>query len=103
MPTHPNKITGGRVGGHKSWANTVDRSARTQRVRDAGPGNIDYWLARLDPNKFADATDAQRLAAAQSLKKAHYAELAMKSAQARARTKHPTANTAKTTNTPAKG
>lgn len=95
MPAHPNQTAGGRVGGFKSWANTVDRAERTKGPRDASPGGIDYWLNRLDPERFADATDAQRLAAAQAAKKAHFAELAMKSAQARARDRHPTASKAK--------
>lgn len=81
----PHRQLSGRLGGLKSWANTPDRTARTKRGRDAGPGSIDYWVCRLDPVKFADATDEQRLAAATAAKKAHYAGLALKSAQARAR------------------
>ncbi len=75
----------GRVGGLKSWANTPDRPARTQRGRDAGPGSIDYWIGKLDPVRFADATVDQKLAAAQAAKRAHFARLAMLSAQARSR------------------
>jgi len=54
----------GRYGGLRSWANTPDRTARTAPARDAGPGSVDYWLARLDPERFADATGEQRLVAA---------------------------------------
>jgi hypothetical protein len=74
---------GGRVGGPRSWANTPDRTDRTSSPRAASPGETAYWLARLDPERFANATDAQRLAAAESARKAHFAELALKSAQAR--------------------
>ena len=74
----------GRYGGLKSWSNTVDRSARTAAGRKAGPGSVDYWLTRL-PEKFADATDAQRLAAAEAARKAHFAEMALKSARSRAK------------------
>ncbi|WP_116998449.1 hypothetical protein [Desertimonas flava] len=81
----PHRQLSGRLGGLKSWANTPDRTARTQRGRNAGPGSIDYWIAKLDPVRFADATDEQRLAAAEAAKRAHYAGLALKSAQARAR------------------
>lgn len=75
----------GRLGGLKSWANTPDRTARTSNGRAAGPGSIGYWLARLDPVRFADASDEQKVAAATAAKKAHYARLALKSAQVRAR------------------
>jgi hypothetical protein len=75
----------GRYGGLKSWANTPDRSARTAPGRKASPGSVDYWLARLDSERFADATDQQRLAAAESARRAHFAQLAMKSVRSRAR------------------
>jgi hypothetical protein len=71
------------MGAHESWSNTIDRTARTQPARSAGPGSIDYWVAKLDPEKFAGATDQQRLDAAESLRKAFYARLAYRSAQAR--------------------
>lgn len=86
MPTPRQTI--GRYGGLKSWANTVDRTARTAPGRKAGPASIDYWLARLDRERFAEATDAQRLAAAEAARKAHFAELALRSAKARR--KNPT-------------
>ena len=60
----------GRIGAHQSWANTVDRSARTAPAR-----------AALDA-KFLDEAggDPERAA---HLRKAHFARLALKSAQAR--------------------
>ncbi len=73
-----------RYGALQSWANTVDRSARTRNARAASPSDLDWHLARL-PEKFAEATDAQRLAAAEAARKAYYARLALKSAQARRR------------------
>jgi hypothetical protein len=73
----------GRYGGLKSWANTTDRSARTAATRKASPANLDYWLARQDPERFADATPEQRLAAAEAARRAYMAELAMRSAKAR--------------------
>lgn len=73
----------GRYGGYVSWSRTSDRSARTAAARRAGPGQVDYWLERLDPERFANATEAQRLAAAESARKAWYAQLAFKSAKAR--------------------
>lgn len=60
----------GRLGAHVSWANTTDRAARTAPAR-----------AALD-QKFLDEADGdpQR---AESLRKAYYTRLALKSAQAR--------------------
>jgi len=45
----------GRYGAHKSWGQTVDRSVRTSRARAASPSSVEYHLARLDPDRFADA------------------------------------------------
>lgn len=87
MSAQTSRQIAGRVGGLRSWANTVDRAARTRRGRDAGPGSVDYWIGRLDPVRFADATDEQKVAAATAAKKAHFAALALKSSQARARRK----------------
>lgn len=75
----------GRYGALKSWANTVDRSARTRPARSNSPGSIEYHLARLDPELFAEATEAQKLAAAEAARKAYFAELAMRSVRSRNR------------------
>jgi len=79
----------GKLAAETSWAKTPDRSARTAPARASSPSSIDYHLAKLDPAVFADATDAQRLAAADSAKKAYYSRLALKSAQARRRKSGP--------------
>ena len=63
-----------------SWANTTDRSARTAAARRASHHTRFIEKAReLHP----DATEAQIAAAAESLRKAHYQDLARKSAAAR--------------------
>jgi len=80
-----------RYGALRSWANTVDRSARTRNARASSPGDVEWHLARLDPERFAGATDAQKLAAAESARKAYFARLAMKSARARRRGVSPDA------------
>jgi hypothetical protein len=64
----------GSIGGHLSWANTKDRTARTAPAR-----------AALD-QKFLDAADGDPVRAAH-LRKAYFARLALKSAQARRRAK----------------
>ena len=60
----------GRLGAEISWANTTDRSARTAPAR-----------ARFE-RKFLDEADGDPVRAAH-LRKAYYARLALKSAQAR--------------------
>jgi hypothetical protein len=80
-----NRTIVGRIGGLQSWANTPDRTARTSNARKAGPGAIDYHLARLDPERFANATDRQRLDAAEAMRKAYFARLALASVKARSR------------------
>jgi hypothetical protein len=77
-----------RYGGLKSWAQTVDRTARTANGRAAAPGQLDYWIARLD-DRFDDATDEQRRQAAEAARKAYFVDLARKSARSRARRTTP--------------
>lgn len=59
-----------QVGAHISWANTTDRSARTAPAR-----------AALD-RKFLEQAGGDPIRA-EHLRKAHFARLALKSAQAR--------------------
>ena len=59
-----------RIAAHESWARTSNRSARTAPAR-----------AALD-QKFLDAADGDPVRAAH-LRKAHFARLALKSAQSR--------------------
>lgn len=68
-----------RIAAHESWARTVDRTTRTAAARKAAD---DRFLAQVPP----EVTDPQaRREAAESLRKAYYARLAYKSAQARKR------------------
>jgi len=62
----------GQIGAHTSWANTKNRTARTAKARNAFE---DKFLAEADG-------DPDR---AESLRKAYFARLAFKSAQARRR------------------
>lgn len=62
------------IAAHESWANTTDRSARTAPARRA-----------LD-QKFLDQADGDPVRA-EHLRKAHYARLALKSAQSRRKAK----------------
>lgn len=65
------------IAAHESWANTTDRTARTAKAR-----------AALD-QKFLEAADGDPIKAAH-LRKAHFARLALKSAQSRRRAREAT-------------
>lgn len=69
-----------RIAAHMSWAKTPDRSARTAAARRQSHHTRFIEKAReLHPN----GTEKQITDAAEALKKAHYRELALRSAQAR--------------------
>lgn len=83
MPLHDSQRQSiGRYGAHVSWANTVDRTARTRKARSSSPSAVEWHLARL-PEQFDDANYNDRLKAAESAQRAYFAKLAMKSAAAR--------------------
>jgi len=67
---NPERAQWGRVGAHLSWANTENRAARTAPAR-----------AALD-QKFLDEADGDPARAAH-LRTAYFQRLALKSAQAR--------------------
>lgn len=69
-----------RLAAHTSWANTTDRSARTAAARKASHHTRFLDMAR---EQHPDATEAQIEQVADSMRKAHYQALALKSAQAR--------------------
>lgn len=69
-----------RLAAHKSWVATTDRSARTEAARKASHHTRFLTKAReLHPNGSDELIEA----VAASLQKAHYTELARKSASAR--------------------
>ena len=66
------------IAAHTSWAHTSDRSARTANARTTF---LDRFAHEADPEgKLAPAERARR---AEHLRKAYFARLALKSAQAR--------------------
>ena len=74
-----------RYGALVSWAATPNRTARTAPARRNSPSSLTYWLDKLDPERFANATEAQRLAAADAARRAHFVDMARRSAAARRR------------------
>ncbi len=67
-----------RIAAHESWANTVDRSARTAPARAALMAKFE---AEVDPDGKLDPTERARRA--EHKRKAYFQRLALKSAQAR--------------------
>jgi hypothetical protein len=81
----PRRQAIGRYGAAVSWARTPDRTARTRNARRASPADVDWHLARLDPERFAGASDAQKLAAAEAARTAYFLKLSEKAAEGRRR------------------
>lgn len=71
-----------RLASQRSWARTPSRLARTQTARSNSPAGIDWHVARLGP-EFDDASQADRLAAAEMARKAYMTSLQIKAAEAR--------------------
>jgi hypothetical protein len=70
----------GQIAAHQSWAHTQDRSARTAKARQAA---FDRFEKEVDPEGLLIPAERARRAA--SARKAYFARLALKSAQARRR------------------
>lgn len=68
----------GRIGAHESWARTPDRSARTAAARRAADERFER---QVDPD--GTLPPAERRQRAENARKAHYARLALASANAR--------------------
>lgn len=82
MPSSSNERSlAGRIAAHESWANTLDRSARTAPAR-----------AALD-QRFLDQAGGDPVRAAH-LRTAHFARLALKSAKARRKASNATTGNA---------
>ena len=78
--TPEDKVLAGRAAAYKSWAHTPDRSARTAPARRA---MLEKFEREVDPNN--ELTPAERAKRAEYARKAHFTELALRSAQARRR------------------
>ncbi len=77
-PNPSERALAARIAAHESWAATSDRSARTAPARRAFTERFEQ---QADPD--GDLDPAERTRRAESLRSAHYARLALKSAQAR--------------------
>ncbi len=71
-----------RIAACEKWAQT-DPVAGTAAARRAGPGQLPYWLDKVDPTGSLPL--AERTRRAELAKRAYFQRLALKSAQARRR------------------
>ena len=79
MPLSPaEKSLRGHIAVHESWARTTDRPARTANARKAA---LDRFEREVDPEGVL--LPAERAIRAEHARKAYFARLALKSAQAR--------------------
>lgn len=91
MSTSSERRQIGRIGGYISWANTEDRTGRTQPGRDAF---LRRFEDQVDPE--GRLSPQERARRAEAAKKAYFAALALKSARARRRVAVPDDSTAAT-------
>ena len=79
----------GAIGGNELWATLhgAARTAATAAARAAGPGSIEYWERKVDPDGVMAPAD--RTKCAEHAKKAYYSRLALASTKARVAGKAP--------------
>ena len=76
-----------KAAAHRSWANTADRTKRTEPARRAFEARFEH---EVDPLGQLDAKE--RAIRAESARRAYFADLARRSAQARRRSNHSAVN-----------
>ena len=72
------QILGGRIGAYRKWSKVTDRSAATEKMRQAF---LDRFERQVDPE--GKLSPEQRARMAEAAKKAYFAELALKRHRAR--------------------
>jgi hypothetical protein len=77
---HTAHVLGGRIGGNRYWAQVQDRTAATAKQRQAF---MDRFEREVDPGGVL--TTQERAKRAENARKAYFAELSLRSAQARRR------------------
>lgn len=72
-----------RMAAHVRWSGAEDPQQATAAARAKGPGQLAYWERKVDPDD--SLPQGERTRRAEHAKKAHFARLAIASAQARGR------------------
>jgi hypothetical protein len=80
------KSLGGRIGANRRWSQVEDRVAETAPARQAF---LDRFDREVDPDGVLDVAERGRRAT--NARRAYFAELGLRSAQARARRKRGSA------------
>jgi hypothetical protein len=75
--------TRAELGAHTQWSKEQDRTARTAAARENSPSSLKYHEKLVDPNGVL--LPAERRKRAVNSRKAYFARLQLKSAQARRR------------------
>lgn len=76
--SYQDRVLAARIAAHESWAHTPDRAARTAPARAALMAKFE---AEVDPD--GKLSPVERAIRAEHARKAHFARLALKSAQSR--------------------
>jgi hypothetical protein len=72
------------IAANARWSREKNRSLATAAARAAGPGSLDYWMRRVDPD--GEMTHADRVKAAENAKAEYYGR-SMRNARAARRRK----------------
>jgi len=80
VSTPAERRTHASIAANTRWANEPDRAAATAAARAKGPGSLEYWIAKTDP----DLPHAERVKRANNLKQVFYQKLAASGRKAKA-------------------
>ena len=80
-PTCAERSVNASIASNARWSREPSRARATAKARAAGPGSVDYWIARVDPDGLM--TPADRVAAAENARRAHFQRLAKRGRAAR--------------------
>lgn len=80
-PTCAERRVNASIASNARWSREPSRARATAPARAAGPGSIDYWLTKVDPDQ--QMTHEDRVAAAENAKRAHYQRLAKQGRKAK--------------------
>jgi hypothetical protein len=76
--TPAERSTNAKIAANARWARTPNRSLATAKARANGPGSLEYWLTKVDPD--GEMVYADRVRAADNAKAEFYGR-AMKNAR----------------------
>lgn len=80
-PTCAERRVNASIASNARWAAEPSRARATAAARAKGPGSIDYWLPKVDPDQ--QMTHADRVKAAENARRAFYQRLAKRGRKAK--------------------